>query len=439
LIYLDYIQQHLEPYKHKKNTYRNKKIWLDLYFKIIKANPENYFDANRNYPNDVRLFVNTINNPSHKNKEGRQYAPLTKKQALAHIRYFIEGNFTLYDLGKIFPKNFWKRQLGLIKGSKPLTIDRKPTIDELKKLLNHANILYKAIFFTSATSGQRIESILKLEIDDIDFDYEPVKLTIYPDASKSGNPIITFITPECSDVIKQWLNVRDSRLKTMINRSIERIKTMEKNRKRNPIEEKKDETTKLLFPVKYATVQQAFMRLLNKAGLDKRNVRTTNRYELHIHSLRKFFISQLKQVPEIPESVIHILAGQEGYMGGSYDRFDADDLAGHYKKGIHKLNIYEGVPKEELTQIKEEIRKEMKTKMDEKFKAQGEYIRIISDIQQEKIKLTEHEKELIEDWGLPVLSATDEDWEYYSKNGTEEAFETNTILERLRKKRRKRQ
>ena len=59
--------------------------------------------------------------------------------------------------------------MGLIKGSKPTTLDRKPTIDELKKLLNHANILYKAIFFTSVTSGQRIESILKLEIDDIDF------------------------------------------------------------------------------------------------------------------------------------------------------------------------------------------------------------------------------------------------------------------------------
>lgn len=434
---MDYIEQHLEPYKHKKNTYRNKKIWLKLYFKIIKANPENYFDVDRNYPNDVRLFVNTINNPNYMNKEGRQYAPLTKKQALAHIRYFIEGNFTLYDLGKIFPKNFWKRQMGLIKGSKPTTLDRKPTIDELKNLLNHANILYKAIFFTSAASGQRIESILKLEIDDIDFKYEPVKLTIYPDASKSGNPIITFITPECADVIKQWLNVRDSRIKTMINRSEKRIKTMEKNGRNNPIKEKKDETTKLLFPVKYATVQQAFTRLLNKAGLDKRNVRTTNRYELHIHSLRKFFISQLKQVPEIPEAIIHILAGQEGYMGVSYDRFDAEDLAGHYKKGIHKLNIYEGVPKDELEQVKDEIRNEMKTKMNEKFKAQGEYIRIITDIQQGEIKLTEYEKELIEDWGLLVLSATDEDWDDYGENDVEEAFETATILERIRKKRRK--
>ena len=79
----------------------------------------------------------------------------------------------------------------------------------------------------------------------------------------------------------------------------------------------------------------------------------------------------------------------------------------------------------------------MKTKMDEKFKTQGEYIRIIADIQQEKIKLTEYEKELIEDWGLPVLSATDEDWDDYAENDVEEAFETATILERIRKKRRK--
>jgi hypothetical protein len=54
------------------------------------------------------------------------------------------------------------------------------------------------------------------------------------------------------------------------------------------------------------------------------------------------------------------------------------------------------------------------------------------------IKLPEYEKELIEDWGSIVITATDEDWEYYSENGTEEVFETSTILEKLQKKRRRR-
>jgi len=71
----------------------------------------------------------------------------------------------------------------------------------------------------------------------------------------------------------------------------------------------------------------------------------------------------------------------------------------------------------------------MKTKMDEKFKTQGEYIRIIADIQQEKIKLTEYEKELIEDWGLPVLSATDEDWDDYAENNIEEIQHGRTSVQ----------
>ena len=96
------------------------------------------------------------------------------------------------------------------------------------------------------------------------------------------------------------------------------------------------------------------------------------------------------------------------------------------------MNIYGGAPKEELTQIKEETRKKVKIKMDGKFKAQGEYIRIITDIQQGEIKLTECEKELIEDWGLIILSATDEDWDDYEVNDVVEAFETATILERIR-------
>ena len=53
------------------------------------------------------------------------------------------------------------------------------------------------------------------------------------------------------------------------------------------------------------------------------------------------------------------------------------------------------------------------------------------------IKLPEYEKELIEDWGSILVSATDEDWEYYSENGMEGAFETSTILEKLQKKRRR--
>jgi len=54
------------------------------------------------------------------------------------------------------------------------------------------------------------------------------------------------------------------------------------------------------------------------------------------------------------------------------------------------------------------------------------------------IKLPEYEKELIEDWGSIVVSATDEDWEYYSENGMEKAFETFTILEKLEKLQKKR-
>ena len=35
---------------------------------------------------------------------------------------------------------------------------------------------------------------------------------------------------------------------------------------------------------------------------------------------------------------------------------------------------------------------------------------------------------------VETSSIEKDDWDYYSENGVEEAFETNTILERLRKK-----
>jgi len=71
----------------------------------------------------------------------------------------------------------------------------------------------------------------------------------------------------------------------------------------------------------------------------------------------------------------------------------------------------------------------MKTKMDEKFKTQGEYIRIIADIQQEKIKLTEYEKELIEDWGLPVLYRFSHYIVDYAENNIEEIQHGRTSVQ----------
>jgi len=253
-----------------------------------------------------------------------------------------------------------------------------------------------------------------------------------------GNTI-SFLTPEATKSLEIWLKQKDKRIKLASKKYFgKKIEDYDKNK---------------IFPYDYNTIKKSFNIICDAVGLGEKDEHTDRR-KYHIHLARGYAKSRMRLV--MNEKYMNLVIGHREYMP-SYEQYQIEAIGEDYKKAIPSLMIFteptekvilDGLKRDleqkdgEIGELKNQLKEteiDMEKRFNERLKVQGEYNQIINDIRRDKIKLPEYEKDLVEDWGSIVITATDEDWKYYSKNGTEGAFETNTILEKLRKKRRKRQ
>lgn len=346
--------------KEKENTRLYYELTLNKFFDCIKTNPDNYFKSKRDYEADVIKFVATL----------RNYAPITQKTYISVIKRF----FYLNDID--FKPKFWELEVRdkIEKGGYALTLDRKPTNTELKKILSYGDLKARALFTLLATSGLRISELLKVTLDDIDLDSKPalikIKSTYVKGARRSR---WGFMSDEAKELLKEWLTPNKSGV-------TERDKYVIEMKKQMRGVTKKSWDTDKLFPIGKSGVTRLWHRLIKNAELDKK-YSETGRYEIHVHSLRKFFISQLKT--EIPEVIVEAWAGHKKYLAEAYARYDIEEQKQFYLKGMHTLTIFRTTP--DLTETNKEIG-QLKSDND-KFKELVERMQMKMDILEQKYEL----------------------------------------------------
>ena len=304
--------------KRRKN-YR----WiLNEYFREIKHDPDTYFKNKKKY--DYKKDIQTWW------EQHIDEVPKTRNTKLS----VIHGLFDHYEV--IYPKAYW---LGLRKqkrGSRAATLDRVPTTTEFKTLLLHGTILDRAFFLFLSSSGIRPKELLQITLPMIDFDTKPVTISLPGKITKTGDPRITFISAECTSYLKEWLKIREKYINSAIVKTKHLCnKSADDNR---------------VFPFSYDVPWTRWNNLLKKTGYDKRDT-TTNRHVLHIYSLRKFFLSQMKL--EVPQVVPEALAGHEEYLDDAYRRFSREELGEYYRKAESRLTILEAPV--DLTGFKQEL------------------------------------------------------------------------------------
>ncbi|GAG67840.1 unnamed protein product [marine sediment metagenome] len=223
------------------------------------------------------------------------------------------------------------------KGSRAATLDRVPSKQEFKKILQHGTIKDKALFLFAASSGMRINEILKLTPEMVNLDVDPPRVNIPGNISKTGDPRITFLTEEAKEYLLEWYKIRNDYLQLAIRKTKHVCK--------------KTGNDDTIFPFHYNIAWTRWIYLIKKAKLDERDP-TTNRHVLHIHCLRKWFLSQLKL--EIPHVIAEAIAGHEQYLDDAYRRFTKEQIADYYKKGMHNLMVMNVQP--DLTGIHAELK-----------------------------------------------------------------------------------
>jgi len=208
-------------------------------------------------------------------------------------------------------------------------LDKAPTKDELRRILDHAGYTRnKAAILVLATSGLRAGTLLSLKIGDVDFNYPDVaRISVWKKKGRkftskrgmmSGRFYCTFITPEAKELLLAYLK--------------ERERAGEKLTAESPlIGDLKDKGK----PITVEALEKAWYRILRKAGFDEKSRKW---YLFHIHTLRKFFRSNCVGVD--PSYREFWMGHKGGYLDESYFRAEEPKHLAEYRKAIPHLTIY---------------------------------------------------------------------------------------------------
>jgi len=343
-----------------ERTQKNYRWILNEFFRELNQNPETYFDnKDRDYQNDIenRWWIQHLNE-----------VPKTRNTKLAIVKGLIE------DQEIPLPVKFWKNLRHKRKGSRAATLDRVPTEQEFQRMLRHGDVKDRALFLFVMSSGIRIDEALKTSPDMIDLEQDPPIIKLPGSITKNGDPRITFISQEAKEYLQEWMKVR----KQWLRRSIKKTGHLCT----------KDINDNRIFPFSYDVARTRWVYLIKKTGLDKRDP-TTNRYVLHIHCLRKYFLSQMKL--QIPTVIPEALAGHEQYLDEAYRRYSQKQLGEYYKKGEPRITVMERSA--DLTDVQEELKEKDREIINMK-QEMHELRNLISEIGNRKLdRLKELEKQ----------------------------------------------
>lgn len=289
-----------------------------------------YFTEERNYVNDLQRFASNHDVP-----------PKTIKLYMAAVKEYLLQN----DI-EISQKQARTIRKKMVKGG-ARTIEKDLDTDTLRKIINHMDIKGKALVLTLASSGMRIGEALSLNINDIDLTSSPPVITIRGKNTKTGENRVTFVNKEAKEALIEWLKVRDSYLTSSINKNKGLIEY--------GIAKPKSESTDKLFPFTDGVASQFWLNAITKAGLLTRDDET-NRIQLHIHQLRKFFRSQLAL--KCPVDIVEALMGHSSYLSEAYRRYTVKQMAEHYMNTEHLL--YVSMP-QDIQRIESEFKEELNT------------------------------------------------------------------------------
>lgn len=218
------------------------------------------------------------------------------------------------------------------KGGRARTIEDDLTREKLRKILHHCDIRLKALFLLLVSSGIRVGEAIQLKLDDVTLEAAPPVVHVRGEYAKEGDPYTSFISSEAKEALQEWLKVREDFIKDTAYRAhnIERRKFRPWQKQVTPPAENS------LFPFTYNSAQKAFIHVLQEADLYTQD-KTTGIATIHIHMLRKYFLSQIKT--KIPSEVAEALVGHAGYLSDAYRRYNTQQLAEFYRKGESALFI----------------------------------------------------------------------------------------------------
>lgn len=310
MIKIDAVNNWLNEFKGK-GTRRVYRSVLKKFQKFVDMDLNEYITQDRDFFKEFKAFISDLDAPP---KSVSLYASV--------VKMFLKEQKVL-ELSEDEWRRIRKRQEIV---NIPLTQDRAPTKAELRVILNCLSLKGRALVLFLASSGARIGETLQIKPEDIDLESDPPKTTIRSSTTKGKRGGRTVrMSYEARDAIRDWLTVKPSLLK--------------KNGERFNDE--------FVFPFTSQTAINIWNRATRKVKLNQQDPET-KRYILHIHSLRKFFRSNIG----LDFDLTNALMGHYAYLDRSYRRLKEEDIDSAYLSAMKNVSVY-SVP----ASRKEEVRR----------------------------------------------------------------------------------
>jgi len=278
-----------------------------------EALAEKYFTEGRDYFEDLLTFTATLHNKP----------PIGAKALIAGVKEFFFFNNVEFSERQ-------RKQLStkLPRGNHARTAEKDVDVEILRKLLSHMDLKGRAVVLTLASSGMRIGEVVRVKLSDVDLSPRPAEIVVRGDYAKTGDTRTVFISSEAKEALAEWLKVRDKYLIAAQNRNKGLVA-------KGPAKEKAREDDRL-FPFSDKNVREMWDNAVKKTGLWSKDS-STGRSQVRVHSLRKFYRSQLAL--SCPLDIVEALMGHEGYLTEAYRRYSRKQMGEYYLKAEHHITV----------------------------------------------------------------------------------------------------
>lgn len=330
-----------------------------------------------------RKIISFINEQVERADQG-QIAESTIRNPLKAIKLLLEMNDASLN---------WKKIRRLLPPARGYALDRIPTLEEIREILDAADARGKALTLTFLTSGLREGAIASLRISD----YSPIhsdgkivagKITVY-----NGEPerYTTFITPEALSALERYLEFRRDHGELLgFKSSLFRDKF---DPVRGMYGHGKVYAKTNVIPMTAPAVRQYYNRLLYAVGIRSEKKR---RHEFSVHGFRKFFKTRCELGGMKPINV-ETLMGHSTGISDSYYRPTETELLDDYLRVLDHLMINDiskvKAEAEEIRKIKERENVNsdaISTLSDQVMKLTAELELIKSSVPEEVLRTAHH-------------------------------------------------
>lgn len=259
--------------------------------------------------------------------DSKQISPSTIYGKIKPVRLLLEMNDVVLN---------WKKLKKILPRERRYALDRIPTKEEARKVVNAADLRGKALILAFISSGIREGAVETLKVGH----FSAIKkkdglfagrLVVY-----AGDPdqYATFITKECCEAIEDYLQYRRSNGEDITDES--------------PLfRDRFDPSSSIYYwhnrgrpdspkPMTPSAIRHYYDRLFRTLGL--RNGRK-RRHEFSVHSLRKYFKTHAEQA--MKSINVEILMGHSIGLADSYYKPREDELLEDYLNAVPSLTVSE--------------------------------------------------------------------------------------------------